>query len=1117
MKTTTNPGARIPSFMRKWLGRRALVPSRMWGGLESLESRTLMAAPEVTVDSLEFGPGTAYEGTTATLSGQFVAGSSSDTHTVTIDWGDGTTTEVPSGGGTITEPSDRILIRIDYSYDTNNFFNTQPKRDLLESAAAFLSSRLADQFAAIVPSGENSWTIGFYNPAVDADGDEDIIYLENPTIQANEFVIYVGGHSMAGTGRLAYATLGILEDSEGSEEWLDLVESRGQGDTVGDDATDFANWGGALTFDSETNWHYGTTTAGLDAGEYDFLTVAYHEMIHVLGLGSSDAWANLIEGDFQDGVFVGPKSVAAYGGNVPIEPFVQAHWNYFVASNNQEAIMTPALAAGERRGITELDFAGLDDIGWDYVSSGTTGIFTATHAYADDGDYTITVTVTNNSDEADDASFEAAVANVAQTLSLAAGNVAAEGSPFQLLLNNSDPGDDTIQSWTINWGDGEIETINSDPNSATHVYTNPGSYRVTATATDEDGTYTASALTVAVANVAPTLTSISTFADAIEDTAYVIPFATFLAASDANSGGSSDVYFRIESVLSGTLTRFGVTVTPGSTVFSTSESLAWTPAANSNGLIAAFTIKAWDTLEASSTPIIVYIDVTAVNDAPSFVKGFDHTVNTTADPQTVPGWAYSLAGGPADESAQSLSFALSNDNNDLFTVQPSIAPDGTLTYTAVQGAIGTAIVTVTLSDNGGTANDGSDTSASQTFLINLLDVPPTATFNRANKAFAVPDTNFILTLGGNGIGKVWAGLDGALDRIELLGTDAKTTLTITTVSPEGSTTVQDIVVGTPSNVNDRTDLGTLNAKSINLGGNLTITGGIKTLNLGNVADQHVIDIGASAAIPSATFAFGDLTDVTLTSDTPIKKFTANSWTDNETNDALTTAWIGTLNIAGVMQANVVTTSTDSKGLAINSFTTGVVGRAGDQAVDLTLQSGGGIKTVKVASWLAGTIIGGWIGSFTSLGDLAASIILTDAAPKNTLGKLAVTGAVRNVTIRSVGNIGSINVGSSIGARFFAGVSSVPTDAGDFNGDYTIGSFTSSGQIASTSIAAARINKVTLGSVDTDNDDVEFGFFARSEPKSYKRLDTPGVKLLPLPSTPFDIEPNAEDDFVFRVF
>src|SRR4029079_3179895 len=72
--------------------------------------------------------------------------------------------------------------------------------------------------------------------------------------------------------------------------------------------------------------------------------------------------------------------------------------------------------------------------------------------------------------------------------------------------------------------------------------------------------------------------------------------------------------------------------------------------------------------------------------------------------------------GPADEATQTVTFAVSTDNPALFVVAPTIAPNGTLTYTPVTTG-GSARGTVTLKDNGGIAGGGVDTSAPQTFTI----------------------------------------------------------------------------------------------------------------------------------------------------------------------------------------------------------------------------------------------------------------------------------------------------------------------------------------------------------------------------------------------------------------
>ena len=134
------------------------------------------------------------------------------------------------------------------------------------------------------------------------------------------------------------------------------------------------------------------------------------------------------------------------------------------------------------------------------------------------------------------------------------------------------------------------------------------------------------------------------------------------------------------------------------------------------------------------------ISVGAVNDAPTFTEGGDQTVNEDAGAQTVSGWATNISAGPADESSQTLTFTVTNDNNSLFAAQPTINPTGTLTYTPAADANGTAIVTVTLVDDGGTANGGQDSSASQTFAITVNAVNDAPLFTKGPDQTVVEDS-----------------------------------------------------------------------------------------------------------------------------------------------------------------------------------------------------------------------------------------------------------------------------------------------------------------------------------------------------------------------------------------
>ncbi len=151
-----------------------------------------------------------------------------------------------------------------------------------------------------------------------------------------------------------------------------------------------------------------------------------------------------------------------------------------------------------------------------------------THTYADDGDYTITVTA---SDE--DGSYQATQAitvnNVAPTVTTQPVGSLAEGQEFTLTFNPpTDPGTDNVTQILVDWGDGSgVDTLTvgtyqqfdfddgtsqmvfvpAESLTLKHTYADDSAgYPVTIRLVDEDGTHNATALTLPVRNVAPVLT-----------------------------------------------------------------------------------------------------------------------------------------------------------------------------------------------------------------------------------------------------------------------------------------------------------------------------------------------------------------------------------------------------------------------------------------------------------------------------------------------------------------------------------------------------------------------------------------------------------------------------------
>ena len=133
---------------------------------------------------------------------------------------------------------------------------------------------------------------------------------------------------------------------------------------------------------------------------------------------------------------------------------------------------------------------------------------TATHVYADGpNNYTIRATATD-----DVATYFASdtvavqVNHIPPTLSISGPSTTNETAVYTLNLSGSETGPHVLSSWTINWGDGQTQTITGNPSTATHVYADgPHNYTITASATDDVSSYSAGTLAVEVDHLARTL------------------------------------------------------------------------------------------------------------------------------------------------------------------------------------------------------------------------------------------------------------------------------------------------------------------------------------------------------------------------------------------------------------------------------------------------------------------------------------------------------------------------------------------------------------------------------------------------------------------------------------
>lgn len=119
----------------------------------------------------------------------------------------------------------------------------------------------------------------------------------------------------------------------------------------------------------------------------------------------------------------------------------------------------------------------------------------------------------------------------------------------------------------------------------------------------------------------------------------------------------------------------------------------------------------------TGTPSVVTIALRLVNDPPSFSNGPDQLIAQDSGFQVRVRWATNISAGAANEANQALTFIVTNNNPSLFSFPPTVLSSGTLVYAPAYRQRGTAVVTVTLRDDGGTLNNGVNVSAPQLFTI----------------------------------------------------------------------------------------------------------------------------------------------------------------------------------------------------------------------------------------------------------------------------------------------------------------------------------------------------------------------------------------------------------------
>lgn len=367
----------------------------------------------------------------------------------------------------------------------------------------------------------------------------------------------------------------------------------------------------------------------------------------------------------------------------------------------------------------------------------TDGTLSFTPAINANGTATVTLTITDSGtgDNQTVKTFDITVTavNDAPTATPGSNQTVAEDAGAQTVANwasySVGPADESTQtlSFSISTNNDALfsvlPTLTSDGTLAyTPAADANGTATVTATVTDsgggDDSTSFSFNITVTPVNDAPTVTpgSNPTVAeDAGPQT--IANWATF-TTGPANES---------DQTLGFAVTTDNDALFSALPSFVADGSLSFTPAANANGSATINVVVTDSGTGDNQTSFSFTVSVTAVNDAPTVTPGADIVLPEDAGDKTYTNWL-TLSAGPADESAQSFSFAVTTTNDALFTVLPAFDQSGTLTLTTASNISGTAQVSVTVTDSG-----TGDNQTSFTFNVSVdgTNDPPVLTLGTA--------------------------------------------------------------------------------------------------------------------------------------------------------------------------------------------------------------------------------------------------------------------------------------------------------------------------------------------------------------------------------------------------
>jgi hypothetical protein len=307
-----------------------------------------------------------------------------------------------------------IDIIFDYSYDTGNYFGDE-QRYIMEQVAYVFESRITSGFTSTRPediTGATGVTANLYfrNPTTQSIvepviGSGSMTADGNEIGKENELIIFLGARN---TG---FSSSSVLASASATNSYVSSYSSSSARDAWNarknskDTSSVFQPVAGSSQVNSTKSFYFDTDlTTHTDAevsGKVDFYTVMVHEIGHIMGFNTHNAWnANLSGSNW-----TGAEAMKEYslenppnGEAVPLVSSTNPHWNlgldYDKVNCGCHPSMLPSVSSNKRTTFSDLDFALLKDIGYSISDNPIGTNIGGTYSPARGGTYDIPVSMT---------------------------------------------------------------------------------------------------------------------------------------------------------------------------------------------------------------------------------------------------------------------------------------------------------------------------------------------------------------------------------------------------------------------------------------------------------------------------------------------------------------------------------------------------------------------------------------------------------------------------------------------------------------------------------------------------------------------------------------------------